>query len=556
MTTQPVSSLQRARIRYQPKLPKALRTNRIGIERGSPTQSAGDQAAIQELFPRTYGRPLVTLVESDEGLEADPLTVGVVLSGGPAPGGHNVIAGLFDALKAANPASRLLGFLGGPGGVIRGEYRELTPELIDPYRNTGGFDLIKTGRDKIETPDQLEQCRKHFAELGLSGLVVVGGDDSNTNAAVLAEDLERHGVAMSVIGVPKTIDGDMRNEFIEASFGFDTAAKTYAELVGNLCRDAASAVKYWYFVRLMGRSASHLTLECALQTHPNVCLVSEEIEAGNTSLQDLVDQLVGVVVERAEQGRHYGVVLVPEGLIEFIPEFRRLIGELSALLNEEEEYIMGLPDHSERFQYLMSKLSNQSAKVYGFIPQSTQEALLRRDSHGNLPVSQIATEELLMDLVSDALRALNARRVQTGESKIPFSCQGHFFGYEGRSAFPTNFDADYTYSLGYAAAQLIRAHLSGYTVSIRNLTKSAEEWVAGGVPVTMMLNMEERKGKKKPVIRKALVDLDGKPFQTFLAHRDDWVLTDSYRYPGAIQYWGPPEICDAPTLTLVLEQGD
>jgi len=546
------SPLQQARASYQPKLPPALRTGNIAVQLGEPTEPATDKEQIRKLFPLTYGQPIATLVEGKGDLSTKPLKVGVVLSGGPAPGGHNVIAGVFDALKAANPDSKVYGFLKGPAGVIKGKYIELTADIVDQYRNTGGFNMIMTGREKIEKPEELEACRKNFEEMGLDGLVIIGGDDSNTNAAVLAEYLRSVGSSTCIIGVPKTIDGDMKNEVIEASFGFDTASKVYSELIGNIARDATSAVKYWHFIRLMGRAASHITLECALQTHPNIALISEEVQAKGITLQQIVEQIADSVVKRAQAGKNYGIALVPEGLVEFIAEIKTLIDELSAILGQEEEYIHSLPDHSERVQYLSTKLSDHSARVYGSLPQDIQEVLLRRDSHGNVPLSQVETERLLIDLVSDRIREMQAK----GEAKeVKFSPLSHFFGYEGRCAAPSNFDADYAYTLGYAAAQLIRAGLTGYTVYVRNLTRSADEWVAGGVPVTMMLNIEVRKGKPTPVIRKALVDLNGKPFQTFAAQREKWAVEDDYRFPGPIQYFGPTEVCDAPTLTLQLERG-
>lgn len=546
------SPLQQARASYQPKLPPALRTGNIAVQLGEPTEPTTHKEEIRKLFPHTYGQPIATLVEGKGELSTRPLRVGVVLSGGPAPGGHNVIAGIFGALKSANPDSRLYGFLKGPGGVIKGKYTQLTAETIDQYRNTGGFNMIMTGRDKIEKPEELEACRKNFEQMGLDGLVIIGGDDSNTNAAVLAEYLRSVGSPTCIIGVPKTIDGDMKNELIEASFGFDTASKVYSELIGNIARDATSAVKYWHFIRLMGRSASHVTLECALQTHPNIALISEEVQAKGTTLEQIVDYITDVVIRRAEQGKNYGIALVPEGLVEFIGDIKTLIDELSAILGAEEEYIHSLPDHSERVQYLSTRLSDHSARLYGSLPQDIQAVLLRRDSHGNVPLSQVETERLLIDLVSDRIRLLQAK----GEAQaVKFSPLSHFFGYEGRCAAPSNFDADYAYTLGYAAAQLIRANLTGYTVYVRNLTHGADEWVAGGVPVTMMLNIEMRKGKPTPVIRKALVDLNGKPFRTFAEQREKWAIEDDYRFPGPIQYFGPSEICDAPTLTLQLERG-
>ena len=545
-----ISTLQKARAAYQPKLPKVLRTNKIKIEFGAPTEPLTDKDKIKTLFPNTYGQPIVKIVEGEDNLTNDPINVGVVLSGGQAPGGHNVIAGVFDALKAANKDSRLFGFLKGPKGVFRGKYIELTAEIIEEYRNTGGFDMIMSGRDKIETPQDLADCEKYFKALDLSGLVIIGGDDSNTNAAVLAEYLRARGSKTCIIGVPKTIDGDMKNDLIEASFGFDTAAKTYSELIGNVARDSMSAVKYWHFIRLMGRSASHVTLECALQTHPSVALISEEVQAKGTTLKEIVDHIVDVIAKRSEAGRNYGVLLVPEGLPEFINEIKLMIDELSNILAEHEKYIHSLSDHSERVQFLSNYLSSASSKVYMSLPVTIQEVLLKRDDHGNVPLSQVETERLLVDLVADRIRML---KVEDGKDFIKFSPLSHFLGYEGRCAAPSNFDADYTYSLGRAAAQLVRAGLTGYTVNVRNMTRPSDEWVAGGVPVTMMLNMEIRKGKPVPVIRKALVDLDGKPFEKFAANREDWALDDEFTFPGPIQYFGPTEVSDQPTMTLKLE---
>ncbi|RPI21775.1 MAG: diphosphate--fructose-6-phosphate 1-phosphotransferase [Acidobacteria bacterium] len=546
-----ISVLQKARAAYQPKLPKALRSNNVRVELGVPTEPAADKEQIKQRFPKTCGQPVATIIEGNGELNGNPLNVGVVLSGGQAPGGHNVIAGLFDALKAANPGNRLFGFLKGPGGIIKGKYKELTPEIIDRYRNTGGFDMIMSGRDKIEKPEELAACKQNFDSMNLHGLVIIGGDDSNTNAAILAEYLCKEECRTVVIGVPKTIDGDMKNEQIEASFGFDTACKTYSELIGNICRDSMSAVKYWHFVRLMGRAASHVTLECGLQTHPNVCLVSEEIQAKGTTLAEVVDYITDVVLKRAAAGKNYGVVIVPEGLPEFISDIKRMIDELSTILGKDEQYIRDLPDHSERVQYLNNRLTAASAKVYGSLPQDIQEVLLHRDSHGNVPLSQVETERLLIDLVSDKIRLLKSR----GQTEAKFSSLSHFFGYEGRCAMPSNFDADYCYSLGYAATQLVRAGLTGYTVNVRNLTRPADEWVAGGTPVTMMLNMEVRKGKPVPVIKKALVDLEGKPFQHFSTNRERWALNDDFVFPGPVQYFGPSQIADVPTVTLKLEKG-
>jgi pyrophosphate--fructose-6-phosphate 1-phosphotransferase len=547
-----VSALQKARASYQPKLPKALRQGNIKIELGAPTEPATHKDEIKALFANTYGQPVARIVAGEGGLSTAPLKVGVVLSGGQAPGGHNVIAGLLDALTAANGSSKLYGFLKGPAGVIKGKYKELTAELVNAYRNTGGFDMIMSGRDKIEKPEELEACWRNFDEMGLDSLVIIGGDDSNTNAAVLAEYLRARGSKTSVIGVPKTIDGDMKNGQIEASFGFDTAAKTYSELIGNICRDATSAVKYWHFIRLMGRAASHVALECALQTHPNITLISEEAQAKGTTLGEIVDHIADVVVKRAAAGKNYGILVVPEGLPEFIPDIKTMIDELSAILGRDEAYIHGLEDHSERVQYLSGQLTDHSARVYASLPVDAQEVLLKRDSHGNVPLSQVETERLLIDLVSDRIGILQSK----GEAQdVEFSSQSHFFGYEGRCAAPSNFDADYTYSLGYAAAQFARANLTGYTVNVQNLTKPSDQWIAGGTPVTMMLNIEMRKGKAVPVIKKALVDLDGAPFKKFAANRDSWAVNDLYVFPGPIQYFGPSEVCDAPTITLALEKG-
>jgi pyrophosphate--fructose-6-phosphate 1-phosphotransferase len=544
-----ISALEKARAAYQPRLPKVLRQADIRTESGLPTEAASDGEQIRALFPNTYGQPIVTLVQGESDLRTDALRVGVVLSGGPAAGGHNVIAGLFDALRAANGDSRLFGFLRGPRGIIDGDHKELTSATVDAYRNTGGFDMIMSGRDKIEKPDDLARCRQNLEEMDLDGLVIVGGDDSNTNAAVLSEYLLSHAAKTCVVGVPKTVDGDMRSERIEITFGYDTACRVYSELIGNVCRDAISSVKYWHFIKLMGRSASHITLECAMQTHPNIALISEEIKASGATLEQIVDGMVDVVVKRAEAGRDYGVVIVPEGLPEFISDIKAMIDELSAILGEEEGYIQGLPDHSERVQHLSSRLTDHSARVYGSLPEDTQEVLLWRDSHGNVPLSQVETERLLIDLVSDKIRQINAR----GGKKITFRPLSHFFGYEGRCAAPSNFDADYAYSLGYTAAQLIRANLTGYTAGIQHVTWPPDEWIACGTPITMMLCMEMRKGKPAPVIGKALVDLAGAYFRRFADKRESWALNDDYVFPGPVQYFGPPEVCDAPPLTLALQ---
>jgi pyrophosphate--fructose-6-phosphate 1-phosphotransferase len=545
-----ISALQKARAAYQPKLPAALSAGNIRIEQGKPTEPATDREEIKKLFPSTYGQPVVKLIQGESNLNTAPLKVGVVLSGGQAPGGHNVIAGLYDALKSANSESILYGFLKGPIGVIKGKYRELTADAISEYRNTGGFDMIMSGRDKIEKPEDLAACKKNIEDMGLDGLVIIGGDDSNTNAAVLAEYLKASGCSASVIGVPKTIDGDMKNEQIETSFGFDTCAKTYSELIGNIARDATSAIKYWHFIRLMGRAASHVALECGLQTQPNITLISEEVAAKGTTLSEIVDYITDIVVKRAAEGKNYGVLLVPEGLVEFISDIKRMIDELSTVLGQDEQTLRDMPSHDERIQHITRRLSAASADVYESLPSAIREVLLSRDSHGNVPVSQIETERLLMELVSEKIRVLKAE----GKTDAKFSPLSHFFGYEGRCAAPSNYDADYCYSLGYAAAQLVRAGLTGYTVNMQGTVKSANEWAAGATPVTMMLNMEIRKGKPTPVIKKALVDLNGKPFAMLAKNRDEWAVNDCYIFPGPIQYFGPSEVCDQPTKTLALEK--
>lgn len=547
--TREMSTLQKARASYKPRLPKALREAGVTVNFGAPSVSVTDQEDIGKLFPKTYGQNTVIFGPGKSGLRKDPLAVGVTLSGGPAAGGHNVIAGLFDALKAANNESRVYGFLKGPGGVIKGDFRELTADIVDGYRNTGGFDMIMSGRDKIEKSEDLERCKKNFEQMRLNGLVIVGGDDSNTNAAVLAEFLRSQGSDTCVIGVPKTIDGDMRGREIETSFGYDTACRVYAELIGNICRDAASSIKYWHFIKLMGRSASHVTLECALKTHPNIALISEEIQKKGTTLEEIVESIVNVIVKRAEKGRNYGVVIVPEGLPEFISDIKSTIDELSSLLGKEESSIQGLAGHAERVKYVSTRLTGHNARVYSSLPGDVQEVLLQRDSHGNVPLSQVETERFLINLVSEKIKSLNARR----EKQIKFSALAHFFGYEGRCAAPSNFDASYSYSLGFTAAQLVLGGLSGYTAYIRNLIKPSDEWIAGGTPITSMLGIEKRKGRQIPVIKKAIVDTEGKPFKEFALLREQWALEDCYLFPGPIQYFGPPEVCDAPPSVLTLE---
>ncbi len=543
------SPLQLARATYQPKLPAALLGN-VVLKEGAATESVADQADIKELFPNTYGMPLITF-EQGEAKEYPVVGVGVILSGGQAPGGHNVIAGLYDGLKKLNPNNKLYGFLGGPSGLVDHEYIELTKEIVDEYRNTGGFDIIGSGRTKLEETEQYDKGEAICKQLGINAIVVIGGDDSNTNACVLAEYYKQKGSGIQVIGCPKTIDGDLKNEMIETSFGFDTACKVYSELIGNIQRDANSAKKYWHFIRLMGRSASHITLECALQSQPNICIVSEEVEAKGMTLNDVVEDIVKVVVNRANHGLNFGTILIPEGLIEFMPAMKKLIGELNDLLAHNDDF-NALNGDEEKREYVKSMLSADSCEVYRSLPKAIARQLtLDRDPHGNVQVSLIETEKLLIEMVAKRLVQLKAE----GKFKGKFAAINHFFGYEGRCAIPSNFDADYTYSLGYTASVLISEGKTGYMSSVRNLTAPAAEWIAGGVPITMMMNMERRHGKMKPVIQKALVLLDGAPFKFFAANREDWAdEKQSYVYPGPVQYYGPTEVCDMPTKTLQLEQ--
>ena len=545
------SPLQIARGNYQPKMPVALSGN-VRLSEGAATHSVADQEEIKKLFPNTYGLPVITMEPSTEAPANLPvMNVGVILSGGQAPGGHNVISGLFDGLKHLNPANKLYGFLGGPSGLIEGKYQELTKEIIDEYRNTGGFDIIGSGRTKLEETWQFDNGIEVCKKLGIKAVVIIGGDDSNTNACVLAEYYLQKKCGIQVIGCPKTIDGDLKNEMIETSFGFDTACKVYSELIGNIQRDANSAKKYWHFIRLMGRSASHIALECALQSQPNVCLISEEVEAKNMTLNDIVEQIVEVIVDRANHGLNFGTILIPEGLIEFIPAMRILIQELNDLLAQNEEFASLEGDDAKR-EYVKSMLSPASCELYRSLPKGIARQLtLDRDPHGNVMVSQIETEKLLIEMVGKRLAQLKA----AGTYKGKFSALNHFFGYEGRCAIPSNFDADYCYSIGITATHLIAAGKTGYMSLVRNLTKPAAEWIAGGVPITMMMNMEKRNGKMKPVIQKALVDLNGAPFKYFASHRAEWAdANTSYIYPGPIQYYGPTEVCDQPTHTLKLER--
>ena len=542
------SPLQIARAAYQPKLPAALKGN-VVLKEGVNTESVADQADIKALFPNTYGMPLITF-EAGEKKENPTVGVGVILSGGQAPGGHNVISGLFDGLKALNPDNKLYGFLGGPSGLVDHKYIELTKEIVDEYRNTGGFDIIGSGRTKLEEEAQYEKGAEICKQLGINAIVIIGGDDSNTNACVLAEYYSQKKTGIQVIGCPKTIDGDLKNEMIETSFGFDTACKVYSELIGNIQRDANSAKKYWHFIRLMGRSASHITLECALQSQPNICIVSEEVEAKNLTLRDVVEDIVKVIVHRASHGMNFGTILIPEGLIEFIPAMKKLIAELNDLLAHNDDF-NSLESDDEKRQYVKGLLSPESSQVYRDLPKGIARQLtLDRDPHGNVQVSLIETEKLLIEMVAKRLAMLKAE----GTFKGKFSAINHFFGYEGRCAIPSNFDADYTYSLGYTASVLISEGKTGYMSSVRNLTAPAAEWIAGGVPITMMMNMERRHGEMKPVIQKALVKLDGAPFKAFAAVRDTWAKETAYVYPGPIQYFGPTEVCDQPTKTLQYEQ--
>nr|WP_321379571.1 diphosphate--fructose-6-phosphate 1-phosphotransferase [uncultured Bacteroides sp.] len=543
------SALQIARAAYQPKLPKAL-CGAVKASEGEPTQSVADQHAIKELFPNTYGMPIVKFVESDVKVECPAINVGVILSGGQAPGGHNVISGIFDGVKKLNPDSKLYGFILGPGGLVDHNYMELTADIIDEYRNTGGFDMIGSGRTKLETAEQFEKGLKIIRELGIKAIVIIGGDDSNTNACVLAEYYAAKKYGVQVIGCPKTIDGDLKNEMIETSFGFDTACKVYSEVIGNIQRDCNSARKYWHFIKLMGRSASHIALECALQVQPNVCIVSEEVEAKNMSLDDVVTYVANSVAARAAQGKNFGTVLIPEGLIEFIPAMKALISELNDFLASNAEEFSHIKKSHQR-DYIISKLSKVNAEIYASLPEGVARQLtLDRDPHGNVQVSLIETEKLLAEMVGNKL----AEWKEQGKFVGKFASQVHFFGYEGRCAAPSNYDADYCYSLGYAASALIANGKTGYMSSIRNTTAPADQWIAGGVPITMMMNMEKRHGEMKPVIQKALVKLDGKPFQAFAAKRDEWAINTDYVYPGPIQYFGPTEVCDQPTKTLQLEQ--
>ena len=542
------SALQKARATYQPKLPIALQ-GPVKVAEGRPTQSVADQEAIKNLFPNTYGLPEIRFEKNTNPGPGKPVNVGVILSGGQAPGGHNVICGLFDGIKKIHRNSRLFGFLMGPGGLVDHKYIELTAPIIDEYRNTGGFDIIGSGRTKLEKIEQFDKGLEILRELNITALVIIGGDDSNTNAAILAEYYKAKNTGIQVIGCPKTIDGDLKNNVIETSFGFDTATKVYSEVIGNIQRDCNSAKKYWHFIKLMGRSASHIALECALQTQPNICLISEEVEERNMSLDDIVDYIAGIVTSRAAEGNNFGTVLIPEGLIEFIPEFKRLIGELNELLGANKDKVSGM-DNEALTAFIFDNLSPENVASLKKLPESVaRQLMLDRDPHGNVQVSLIETEKLLSGLVAAKLAGSQAFK----DAKGKFSALHHFFGYEGRCADPSNFDADYCYSLGYNASARINAGVTGYMSSIRNLVKPAVQWIPGGIPITMMMNIERRNAEDKPVIQKALVRLDGAPFQKFASQRDEWAHNTCYIYPGPIQYFGPSEVCDQPSMTLKYE---
>ena len=549
------SPLQTARYSYEPKLPMILRSamNEIIAVEGQVTTSAADQDKIKALFPNTFGQKEISFQKGENNAEVKKNVVGVILSGGQAPGGHNVVSGLYDALKKANPENQLIGFLGGPSGLTDDKYLTFTDEYINEFRNTGGFDIIGSGRTKLETKEQFQKaaevCKKH----NINAIVIIGGDDSNTNAAVLAEYFKANNCGVQVIGCPKTIDGDLKNDDIEISFGFDTATKTFAELIGNIERDANSAKKYWHFIKLMGRSASHIALECALETQPNVCLISEEIEKNAMSLSQIADYVASSVVKRAEKGMNFGVVLIPEGLVEFVPEVKSLIAEINDILAAKGDEFNAIESIKDKIVFMNKNLSAESLSVYSILPEGIQEQMIAdRDPHGNVQVSKIESEKLVSSLVEARLKELKKEGKYDGK----FNALHHFFGYEGRCAFPSNFDSDYCYSLGYNAFMLIQAGCTGYLSSIRNLSKPATEWKAGGMPITKMMNIERRHGEDKPVIKKALVELDGKPFKYFAENRDVWAVDTCYTFPGAIQYYGPESVCDLTTVTLKLEQSN
>ena len=550
-----LSPLQTARYGYEPKLPGMLRNGiaDICVNEGAETQSVADQEKIAALFPNTYGKKEITFAKGQNTSAPKTHKVGVILSGGQAPGGHNVVCGLYDAIKATNPENELYGFKGGPSGLIEDDYIVMTDDYINQYRNTGGFDIIGSGRTKLETNEQFaivaDVCKKHE----ITALVIIGGDDSNTNAAVLAEYMAANNTGVQVIGCPKTIDGDLKNEDIECSFGFDTATKTYSEIIGNIERDANSAKKYWHFIKVMGRSASHVALECALETQPNICLISEEVAAKKMSLSAIADYIADAVAARAAKGMNFGVAIIPEGVVEFVPEFSVLIAEINELLaGAKADAFNALPTWADKYAFIEAGLTKESMEVFAILPQAIQQQLfLERDPHGNVQVSLIESEKLFSALVADKLAARKAAGTYNGK----FGALHHFLGYEGRCAFPSNFDSDYCYSLGYNAFMLIQYGYTGYLSKISNLSEPAQDWVAGGMPITKMMNIERRHGEDKPVIKKALVELDGAPFKYFEAHREEWAENTCFVYPGAIQYYGPTEVCDITTVTLALEQG-
>jgi len=548
-----LSPLQIERLKYQPKLPSSLSNgvNHLIMNEGAATEAVANKDEIKELFKNTYGKPTITFQNSADARQCEQRNVGVILSGGQAPGGHNVIAGLYDALKQSNPSNKLYGFLGGPSGIIEGKYVEFDDEFINAYRNTGGFDIIGSGRTKLETEEQFQSSWEVCKKLNISAVVIIGGDDSNTNAALLAEWFVAHNANIQVIGCPKTIDGDLKNDQIEISFGFDTATKTYAELIGNIERDANSAKKYWHFVKIMGRSASHVALEAALQTQPNITLISEEVEQKKMSLSSIIDYISDIVVRRSQIGKNFGIAVIPEGLIEFIPELKTMIANLNDVmpsLEKDNSYTNG--SDAEKISIIENSLSSENSAVFKSLPALIKSQLLMdRDPHGNVQVSKIETEKLLISMVEEKLAKLKKEGKYSGK----FATQSHFFGYEGRCAFPSNFDADYCYSLGYNAFALISFGMTGYLSSVRNLTESANNWLAGGIPLTMMMNMERRHGEMKPVIKKALVELDGPVFKRLESNREDWAMNDRYLFPGAIQYFGPSSVCDITTITLKLE---
>ena len=548
------SVLDKTRRQYNPKLPECLSKDisSIACEEASSGAQNPESNKLKEIMPKTFGKKYVKFVQKSAKNDGKPFSVGVVLSGGQAPGGHNVIAGIFDSLKKINKDSKLIGFLGGPQGILDDKAMDITNEVIDLYRNTGGFDLIGSGRTKIETDEQFEKSLQVCKNRKLNALVIIGGDDSNTNAALLAEFFASKNENIAVIGVPKTIDGDLKTDLIEASFGFDTAVKTFSELIGNVERDSKSAGKYWHFIKLMGRSASHIALECALQTQPNCAIISEEVKNKNQSLESIINDISKIIMDRGNNKENFGVVLIPEGLIEFIPEIGALIKEINKLLGDNEQHFSSLKEFEKQSEWLIKNLSPTASKVFSSLPKLIQEQLLMdRDPHGNVQVSKIETEKLVVSMVEKKLKELK----DSGAYKGKFSNQSHFFGYEGRCAFPSNFDADYCYSLGFCATVLIAAGLTGYMTSITGLSKPVSQWVPGGVPISLLMTLEERKGKMKPVIKKALVELDGVPFKTFAKNRDEWAKKTSYIYPGAIQYFGPDEVCNRPTITLTLEKG-